>query len=349
MTALYARPAARRLLLLPLLLAALPLHGAAATPPALRSAVSRFAALAPIRPARQLTQASTSAIFSGGERLTTTSGAVIDLAYSSAPAVGDLDHDGLLDLLLDTGDGSVQHYEQAAPNGLQFVDHGLITTDGSTALNVMGGASPTLTDLDGDGLLDLLVGSFDPVVRRFRQAAPNSSVFAYQGLLSHTSTGYQVLPGPGTAPAVVDLNGNGQLDILVGRADGDIARYELNSPSTHGVVSLSRLTTNGSTVLDVGSYSAPPLRTSTATACSTCCWAMRPAGCCASSRRCRAAASSPRGVPSAPMGRSPSVRAAASTPCSATPTTTATPTCCWAPPRASCSTTSWACPRSSCC
>ena len=86
-----------------------------------------------------------------------------------------------------------------------FADLGLLTTNGTTALSV-GGAVPTVTDLDGDGLLDLLVGSYDGYIRRFEQTTANGSAFADQGLvLGYYNAGAPLDVGDYAAPTMTDF------------------------------------------------------------------------------------------------------------------------------------------------
>ncbi len=72
----------------------------------------------------------------------------------SAPALADLDGDGLLDLVLGREAGGLAVYRNAGTrNAPRFVE------DASFTLPLPPMSSPALADLDGDGALDVLAGS----------------------------------------------------------------------------------------------------------------------------------------------------------------------------------------------
>nr|NQU91119.1 VCBS repeat-containing protein [Bacteroidota bacterium] len=78
----------------------------------------------------------------------------IDVGFDAAPAINDIDGDGLLDLLVGQKIGGIHHYEQIGTNSTSFT----LITSTFNSIDVGYRLSPTLVDIDGDGLLDLLVG-----------------------------------------------------------------------------------------------------------------------------------------------------------------------------------------------
>jgi hypothetical protein len=88
------------------------------------------------------------------------------------PAFADLDGDGLIDLLIGSGSGEIAHYEQSAPKSLNFQ----LQTSNFCSIDVGHLAAPTLTDFNGDGMLDLIVGGW-MCAQHFRQQSPNSLTF----------------------------------------------------------------------------------------------------------------------------------------------------------------------------
>lgn len=73
----------------------------------------------------------------------------------SAPVFGDLDGDGRADLLVGNGNGTLTFYRDTTWGFQRVVGAG----DPFTGIAVGGQSAPTLADLNGDKLLDLIIGS----------------------------------------------------------------------------------------------------------------------------------------------------------------------------------------------
>ncbi|MBC7449386.1 MAG: IPT/TIG domain-containing protein, partial [Hymenobacteraceae bacterium] len=169
----------------------------------------------------------------------------INVGIDSAPTFTDLDGDGLLDLLIGEADGNLNHYEQSAANSATFV----LRTDTFNAINVGPSSAPTVTDLDADGLLDLLVGEENGNINHYEQNAANSTAFTLV-----TDTFYGIDPGDRSIPIVTDIDGDGQLDLLVGELNGTIFRYEQDDAPTALAISGTSVSENVPANTTVGSF-----------------------------------------------------------------------------------------------
>ncbi len=151
-----------------------------------------------------------------------TSGLATNASTGAVPALADFDGDGQLDLLIGRADGAISHFEQSAVNAATFT----LVTHNFNGINVGGNAAPTLTDLDGNGRLDLLIGRADGTISLYRQDAMNSTTFT----LAVNNLG-NIDVGDDSAPTFTDFNGDGLLDMLLGNADGSVSRFSQSSLS----------------------------------------------------------------------------------------------------------------------
>ena len=146
----------------------------------------------------------------------------IDIGEFSRPIITDLDGDYLLDLLVGKYNGggapNITHYRQSALGSTSFT---LVTNDFS-GISVAGTLSvPTVTDIDNNGKLDLIVGLDDGTLNRYEQAATNSLTFS---LITTNFGGIDV--GQNAEPTFTDFDGDGLLDLFVGNYAGTIYQYE---------------------------------------------------------------------------------------------------------------------------
>jgi hypothetical protein len=147
----------------------------------------------------------------------------VDLGAEAIPAVGDIDGDGDLDLVV----GTKIEPNNPRTGGLYWFENvGSLTAPALrlrghlTVLPVFHNA-PALGDLDGDGLPDLVVGQFQDAVAWYHNSGkPGADRFVLVD-----STVARLPRGTNGVPELHDIDGDGDLDLLLGDAGGRVALF----------------------------------------------------------------------------------------------------------------------------
>jgi FG-GAP-like repeat len=152
-------------------------------------------------------------------------GQPLDVGSASAAFAADWDGDGTLDLIVGTVTGDVYFIPNGGRTGeLAFGPPRPMEANGSP-IKVAGDAAPVAADWDGDGALDLVVGAEDGSVVWYRNAGTPRAprLEAARPLIGPSPVGWgddeKRRPGEWglrAKPCVVDWDGDGRLDILLG-------------------------------------------------------------------------------------------------------------------------------------
>jgi FG-GAP-like repeat len=155
----------------------------------------------------------------GGGQFGLVDSALVEITRGSntTPALGDLDGDGDLDLMIGETSGGLNFYRnEGTPKAARFV----LVSEQLDSIDVGRRSAPVLVDLDGDGDLDLVIGSDDRGLLLYRNEGSRAEPRWVQ------DSGFRLDVPPIGAPAFGDLDGDGDLDLVLGNVGGGSVYFE---------------------------------------------------------------------------------------------------------------------------
>lgn len=147
----------------------------------------------------------------------------IDVGADSYPVFADLDADGDQDLLIsnkisthDFNTATIHYFENTSePGHLRWQQRSPLPIGGHYNL------APAVADLDGDGDLDMLVGTWNKGSLYFR----NDGTPSVPDFVLDESNTVTLTRGSNSTPALVDIDADGDLDLFIGESSGDLNFY----------------------------------------------------------------------------------------------------------------------------
>jgi uncharacterized protein (DUF2141 family) len=182
----------------------------------------------------------------------------INIGIYSAPTFADLDADGDLDALIGEYDGILNYYKNTGSSSNPVYSLQTGTANPFNGINVGNYSTPTLADLDADGDLDALIGEYDGILNYYKNTGSSSNpVYTPQTGTANPFNGINV--GSYSTPTLADLDGDGDLDALIGEYDGNLNYYKNTGSSSNPVYTPQTGTANPFNGISVGYFSNPTL------------------------------------------------------------------------------------------
>ena len=176
------------------------------------------------------------------------------VGYFAKPTFADADGDGDLDLFIGKSDGNTLFFRNTANPGATALAYDAGATNPFGISDVGYLASPALADADGDGDLDLFIGNLEGNTLFFRNTG-SSTAPAYAAAVTNPFGISDV--GLFVTPAFADVDADGDLDLFIGKSDGNTLFFRNTTAPGATAPAYAALSTNPFGISDVGGYASP--------------------------------------------------------------------------------------------
>ena len=151
---------------------------------------------------------------------------------TAAPSFVDIDADGDMDLFIGEDDGTISHYANSGSSTSPSFSEETGNNNPLDGVDVGYGSTPTFADIDGDGDMDAFIGEYDGFVNYYKNTG--SSTTATFTVQADADTLFKSDVGTNSAPAFVDVDKDGDLDVFIGAGNGIIQYYKnIGSNTAH--------------------------------------------------------------------------------------------------------------------
>uniref|UniRef100_UPI0034DE0F9C FG-GAP-like repeat-containing protein n=1 Tax=Candidatus Thiodubiliella endoseptemdiera TaxID=2738886 RepID=UPI0034DE0F9C len=182
----------------------------------------------------------------------------IDVGSNSTPTLADIDGDGDLDLVMGERDGTLKYYQNTGTTSNPAYEAKTGDDNPFNGINVWYYSSPTLADIDGDGDLDLVVGEENGTLKYYQNTGTTSNP-AYEAKTGDSNPFNGIDAGSASSPTLADIDGDGDLDLVVGEGNGTLKYYQNTGTTSNPAYEVKTGDSNPFNGIDVRNYSTPTL------------------------------------------------------------------------------------------
>lgn len=164
---------------------------------------------------------------------------ISDLTSNAAPTLGDTDADGDLDATVGTASGKVLYFKNIGTSNNPIYSQQTGASNPFNTSDISNNAAPSLADIDADGDLDAVVGTvYGSLMYLKNIGTAVNPIYSQQTSSANPFDGVTYYDEPtNTSPSLGDIDGDGDLDAVVGTGNGSLLYYQNVGSATNPIYS----------------------------------------------------------------------------------------------------------------
>ncbi|MBH31181.1 MAG: hypothetical protein CMG71_04220 [Candidatus Marinimicrobia bacterium] len=174
---------------------------------------------------------------------------------AAAPAFVDIDGDGDMDLFIGQEDGTISYYVNGGSSTTASFSEATGANNPLNGVDIGYNAIPTFTDIDADGDMDAFLGEYDGQINYYGNTGNSTTATFVAGAATDTLLKHNF--GTNAAPAFVDVDKDGDMDVFVGAGDGTLQYFTNTGTSTSHSFSHQTGDSNPLSAVDAGDNALP--------------------------------------------------------------------------------------------